>query len=330
MKNKLNHLFQDKKTWFYLLKVLIGGVVATLLAVLLKLNNQSSAGIVAILTILPTKRETIKTALERSLAFLFSLGIAYLAFLGGYNIYFYLLFLTIYLILCVVMKWYASLVMNAVLVSHFINNPMTAFSVLNETYIFLIGVIIGILLNLFLTPRRAEERERIKSSDDEIKRILFRVSERVLNPSLEDFDGHCLDILSSKLEKAKEIEAENAKNSFRKDNERKAYLQMRETQYHVLTELVYHAMKINTTFHTTSTVSGFIKKVSEEYSQDNDVKSLLEELELLQKKMDETSLPQNREEFEQRARLFVLLEDLEDFLKIKRNYMTKKKKFQLS
>lgn len=325
MKNKLLSLIHEKKTWFYLLKVLIAGIAATLIAVFSGLSSASSAGIVGILTILPTRRETVKTALERSLAFLLALSIAYLCFLPGYSIYYYLLFLTLYLTVCVLMAWYASLVMNAVLISHFINNPMTAASVLNETGIFLIGVVIGILLNLTLIPRKAEERQRVKDMDDEIQHILSRISGRLRQPGIEDFDGHCLDILSAKLEKAKELEAENEKNSFRKDTRRKEYLRMRESQYHVLTELVYHAQKINTDVDTVIQVSDFVLLVSEEYHEDNDVQDLLSRLADLHKQMDETALPLSWEEFEQRARLFVLLEDLEDFLNIKRKYMLRTK-----
>ena len=58
-----------------------------------------------------------------------------------------------------------------------------------------------------------------------------------------------------------------------------------------------------------------------EYHKDNDVKALLEELSLIHEKMKTVPLPQARAEFEDRANLFILMERLEEFLLIKRDFM---------
>ena len=68
-------------------------------------------------------------------------------------------------------------------------------------------------------------------------------------------------------------------------------------------------------------VSDFLEKVSVEYHKDNDVQTLLNELSEIREKMKTVPLPAVRDEFEDRANLFTLLERLQEFLKLKRNFM---------
>ena len=63
-----------------------------------------------------------------------------------------------------------------------------------------------------------------------------------------------------------------------------------------------------------------MNKIANEYNLKNDCEQLLLEFYELDKKMKETPLPIERMEFEDRARLFVLLRRIEEFLIIKREF----------
>ena len=95
---------------------------------------------------------------------------------------------------------------------------------------------------------------------------------------------------------------------------------MRENQTKVLQEMYKCVRQISTIPHTAPLVADFLEKVSREYHKDNDVRDLLEELASLRSKMKSLPLPLLRTEFEDRANLFILLERLEEFLMIKRNF----------
>ena len=81
------------------------------------------------------------------------------------------------------------------------------------------------------------------------------------------------------------------------------------------------AQALGTIPATATLLSDFLEKVSNEYHKDNDVKALLEELSLIHEKMKTVPLPQARAEFEDRANLFILMERLEEFLLIKRDFV---------
>jgi uncharacterized membrane protein YgaE (UPF0421/DUF939 family) len=54
--------------------------------------------------------------------------------------------------------------------------------------------------------------------------------------------------------------------------------------------------------------------------EDNDCVELIDKLNLLRKDYEKMDLPKNRNEFENRALLFQFLNDLEDFLVIKKEF----------
>lgn len=80
---------------------------------------------------------------------------------------------------------------------------------------------------------------------------------------------------------------------------------------------------LETTPITAKTVSDLFLEISENYHRNNTASELLEHFYKIQKDMKEKPLPTNRKEFEDRARLFILLNYIEEFLKIKRDFMGK-------
>ncbi len=102
-------------------KIIAAAIVATILAQLLHLDYGMSAGIVAILSVSPTKKETIRTARDRFIAFLLALVIASVSFLLlGVSMAGFFLFLAIYIVICQWKHWNNSMAMNSVLISHFL------------------------------------------------------------------------------------------------------------------------------------------------------------------------------------------------------------------
>ena len=74
---RLEIILQKKKVIFLnTLKISLAAILAIVTAKLVKLDFAVSAGIVAILSVQPTKKETLKTALDRLLAFLIALVIS--------------------------------------------------------------------------------------------------------------------------------------------------------------------------------------------------------------------------------------------------------------
>ena len=105
---------------------------------------------------------------------------------------------------------------------------------------------------------------------------------------------------------------------FPQDDSDIRYIEMRDKQAEILSEIYRNVSELKTTPDTAKIISDFLVKIAQEYDRENDVSDLLEECESINEGFKERSLPQTREEFEDRARLFVVMRSIEDFLEIKK------------
>ena len=291
------------------IKITLAAVLAILCAQALKLDFAVSAGIVAILSVQPTKKETLRTALARLLAFAVALviSITLLNFLG-FTVPVFFLYLLLFILVCQWRKWISAMAMDSVLISHFL--------------LFLLGVGFGILVNLLLHKKTDYIEELKNKTDEQIKLALHRMALRIQNPALADYDGSCFSSLNKSLFTAKKQAEENYNNQFsKKDTFDTLYLEMREKQTKILYEMYKAARNLKAIPPTARLLSDFLEKVSNEYHKDNDVKALLDELALIHDKMKAHPLPQTRTEFEDRANLFILMERLKEFLQIKHDFI---------
>lgn len=316
-----------KKYLSDVLTVIAASAAAILLAVLLGAENYISAGIIAILTIQPTKRETLKTAVIRLVAFICALLIAAVTFnLIGYNVYGFIAYLVLYIALCVKFKWISAMAVNSVLISHFISFGNMGLPALgNEALIFFLGVGMGILVNLRITGQKRKVEDLKNKADEQIRNILRRMAERIKDKHVEGYDGACLReldcIIDDGIRAAKNEHANTLLDDSTYDIE---YIKMRDKQYEVLLQMYNKVRRLDTAPDTAEHVALFLEKTANEYSRDNDVKDLLASLDMLNEYMKSQPLPEDRTEFEDRALLYALLIDLRDFLEIKREFAVKK------
>lgn len=306
------------------IKITLAAVLAILCAQALQLDFAVSAGIVAILSVQPTKKETLRTALARLLAFAVALviSITLLNFLG-FTVPVFFLYLLLFILVCQWRKWISAMAMDSVLISHFLSFGKTGLpEIKNEVLLFLLGVGFGILVNLLLHKKTDYIEELKNKTDEQIKLALHRMALRIQNPALADYDGSCFSSLNKSLFTAKKQAEENYNNQFsKKDTFDTLYLEMREKQTKILYEMYKAARNLQAIPPTAGLLSDFLEKVSNEYHKDNDVKALLEELALIHNKMKSLPLPQARSEFEDRANLFILMERLKEFLQIKHDFI---------
>ena len=160
-------------------KITAGAILAILFASCLNLKYSATAGIITILSIQNTKKETIQTALARGEAFCCALLVSFLCYnFFGYTTAAFGIYLLIFTTLCLAMKWSSAIAMDSVLITHFLaektmNIPMIA----NEISLFLIGAGIGVLLNLSLRPKENAWKDKMAEADESIRSIIKRMAE---------------------------------------------------------------------------------------------------------------------------------------------------------
>lgn len=297
------------------IKMIFSAVFSILVAQVLHLDFAISAGIVAILTIQPSKRETFSTAIARFYGFVIAIVISFICFkIFEITTLGFFVYLAIYVFICQKFRWYSAIAMNSVLISHFLSIGVMNFqTIVNECLIFLIGVFFGILVNLHL-HKNTKEMNRLKNLlTKQIQNIIKRMSQRIIDQNLQNYDGKCFIQLNKDFYLAKEIADVNYKNQLKKDDSEIKYLENLGNQIGILYEMYKRVKNIKTQPSTAKIISDFLQKVSEVYPIKNN-ELLLKEFNSLWKEMKNRPLPQTRQEFEDRAELFTLLELIAEFL----------------
>ncbi len=307
-------------TLFTCIKLICAALLSIGIAELLELEFVASAGVISLLTIMPTKKETLKTAGIRFLAFAVALFIAFGSYsLFGYNIKAFALFLIVFIPVCQLCKWSYALTICSVIVSHFlILGDMSIEHVMNEVLIFTIGVGIGVIANLHLRKDVGYIEQLKAETDAEMKSILAGMAEHILDAENSDYNGELLHQLRKSIRNAKNVADRNYNNQFRTtDIYDIEYIRMRDKQCMVIHEMYKIVRHIDTTPSTAHLISDFLKYMSDTYHKDNDGKLTMEKFKEMDLEMKSRPLPAERKEFEDRAMLFNLMRKIEEFVTLK-------------
>lgn len=307
-----------------LLKIAIGSAFSIFIADSLGLNYGTSAGIITLLTIQDTSKETIAISVKRVFAFLLATALSYAVFhIIGYSAFSYGLFLFLFISCCKPLRLSAAVSTNAVLATHYLLAKEMPLSLIgNESLLLLIGAGIGTLLNLYMPGKVKEIRTTQHILEEDLKAILFRMSEYIRKEDRSDYTGNCFDKLSSDLSDGKKMAFAYMNNTFIQESKYFIeYMNMREQQCTVLKDIYKKIMSIRSIPAQAAQISSFIYDIGISFGESNNAKELLDSLSKLLDQMKDSSLPVTREEFENRAILYSILMDLEYFLLLKKDFV---------
>lgn len=301
-------------------KISIGCAIAIAVSAILGLRYSITAGLIAVLSIQNTKKETASIAIKRLTAFAAAIAISFFDFkFLGYNTYSFTVYLFIFIILCQLFGLQSAIVPVSVLIAHIVTEKQfTSEMIINEFLLLFIGAGTGFLVNIYLHRDLRLIAKQKEELDTEIKSILERMADRVLIPDKSGYDGKCFERIDTLLRAAKKTASVNANNSFSStDKYDLMYLEMREEQCAILYEMYKDIREINATPEQVHVISDFLRKISFEYYEENDVNALYDEVNNIISKMKHQKMPETRSEFENRALLFSLLIKIREFLSIK-------------
>lgn len=331
-------------------KVAAACACAVWTAEVIGLEYAVTAGIIAILSIGGTKKETLTTARNRGLAFLCAIGISAVCFhVFGYRIWAFGIYVLCFVTLCLLEGWPEAMAMDSVLISHFLlQESMSIHWLCNEALLFLIGTGFGFLANFFLHPHSRAFEQCADLVDEQMVDILSHLSTRIgavqsvdrehMNPDhthrgsriqrgeLKKYDAGCFARLDDALQKAQICAMKNWNNSLKTSEFYEMdYVAMRQKQRMVLEEIYKSMIMLKTHPVQAEAVGAFMGEVAAVYDRKNPVGDLWEQLKTVFADMEAEPLPESREEFEDRAVLFYILKQLQEFLNLKREFAKKYK-----
>lgn len=310
-----------------LIKYVTGSVAAVLLAVALQLQFAYAAGIITLLTIQDTKKETVKIAVKRMIIFMIMTALSVLIFpLAGFHVWAFGIVLVPYLFCCMALDMKEAIAPIAVLCTHYISaQSCSAGMIGNELLILVIGAGIGVLCNLFMPDGRERLVRYQRTVDDKMVHILQRMALYIELEDKSDYTGNCFEELDGMLADLKKEALYYMNNHLiGEDDYYYEYMQMRTKQCNILKRIYADIVRLTATQEQGKKLAEFIRKTAVEFTEKNDTQGLLSELEQLHGYYERQELPATRQEFENRSMLYHILEDMKIFLEIKKEFIAVK------
>jgi len=321
MENRLN-----KRILIHALKIAIGSSVAMLIAQALQLQNATSAGTIALLTIVTTKWETLRLSAARLITFAVAVLLAILTFSNSYSqweIY------GIYLLLLVIIsEWMGcknTISVNAVIGAHFlVSRDFSKEYIVNEFLLVLIGTVVAFVTTMFSRNKRRRKKlvVSIEQVENELQMILKELASYLMKREMKEDVWRDIKELEAKLKRLVVDASEYEGNTFHSHTGYYMdYFEMRLEQCNVLHDLHYELQKIRSHSTQAEMIADYMIYLVDYVVETNSPMEQIEKLEHMVDEMKEQPLPVTRDEFETRAVLYHILTELEAFLIHKRRFV---------
>ena len=312
----------SKTDAFKVIKLSFGSSLAIFIAWLLKLEYSTVAGVITLLTVKNTKKETLKGTLGKIYGFIICTIFSYLCFnIIGYHLYSFSIYIFIIITLCFIFNIQDVIAMCVVIASHyFLQGEVSLHWFLNEAGLFIIGAGIGVLINLYIPSNKYKIYETQKKMQEEVSAVLIDIADIIVNPQVESKYNKDLNTLNTLINNSISAAYENMNNHLLSDT--KFFLDHMEiikSQRDILENLYSYVSQLNTTPPQAHIISAFIHKIGYTSFEKESVNLLLDELSRLMSTMKNQPLPVDRVEFENRAILFLCLTELKKFLINRKN-----------
>lgn len=302
----------------------ISATVALVIANLFDVQYATVAAVIAILSIQDTKKKALIVGRNRVVACIIAIFLSIGIFkILGQNPITFGIFLLIFIPITSKFNIAEGMVPAVVLSTHLlIAGELNSYWIINELLITFIGVGIASIANLFMPSLRSEFNEDKEYIEKSYKIILYKMANSLVSYTVDIDEGIIMNELENRLteavNRAYKIASNNLLNT---DSYYIDYMNMRKIQFDIIKKLRSHFEKFYMSFEQTFMISKFTKNVASQIKDSNDCLDLLEELEVLKEDFKQMALPKTREEFENRAQLLQFLNDMEDLLRIKRNFI---------
>ncbi len=313
----------NKEAFIKYLKLLCGSILAILLAQILNLQFAYSAGIITLLTIQDTKRATLTIALKRVVIFsIMTIIAAAVFFIMGYTLPAFGIIMIPYLFVCMKLDMKEAIAPIAVLCTHYISaESCSAGMILNEFLILGIGAGIGILLNLFIPDNKIVMRQKLQLIEDKMREILSRMAIGIELHRDGDGPEGCFDEIDAMLKDLKrEAKVYSNNHLMSSDDYYYEYVMMRMEQCRYLKQIYQDISSLSMVPEQSKKVADYFREIAAEFHETNNAEKLLEDLDLLYDYFRSDRLPESREEFENRALLFHIIESMRNLVVLKKQF----------
>lgn len=310
------------KIGYRTIKTAIGAPIAISIAQLLGLTNFVSAGILTILCIQPSRKKSALSAWHRFAACVLATFFSFVFFeTFGYNPLVVGLMLLFFIPATVLINVSPGITTSSVIILNLYSAEYMSYTFLFDQFlVILVGVGVGLLLNLYMPSLDKKLKEKQKQLEENFQTILHEIALYIKNKN-QDWDGKELTSSEEILEEALElVDLDKENHLLREQHPYYDYFTMREEQLEILRQMLPLVSRMPDKDVISEEIAGFFRNLSVAVHPGNTAIVYLDELKKLRKQFNQEKLPTTQKEFETKANLFRLLHEIEDYLIIKQKF----------
>lgn len=306
------------------IKTAAATVISIGIANYLDLKYALTAGVIAIISIQGTRRDTYKIALERIAATTIGLLISSLLFeVFGANYIVLGAFVLIFMPICVRLNLLQGFLVNVVLATHLISEQGTSLALFfNEFGILLIGLGTALAFNIYMPDTNRELRKLSKEMGRTIQNILQEMGNSLRCNCVSINEKNLINILKEQGNRARDLAIIDFNNAiFSNSSESLDYFKMRYVQYKILKRMRLHFSRLYQVSEQSLRIADLIDQICYTTFDNNEITKVLEAIYECKEYFRNSELPKDRDEFENRAILYGFLNDLEEFASVVRDFL---------
>ncbi|MBM6820000.1 aromatic acid exporter family protein [Clostridium saudiense] len=301
----------------------ISATIALLIGNALGLQYATVGAVIAILSIQDTRKKALIISYKRIVACSMGILLSVILYsLLGNGALIFGLFLIILIPLTSRLKAQEGMVPAVVLSTHFlVANNITIALIFNEVLLMIIGIGVAAIANIFMPSLEDKFKYDREWIEEHYRIIISKMSKSLITHTVDIDEQKIINEVEKRLYESKETAYKIVNNHFFKSSSYYTdYINMRINQFDTIKRMRLHFQRFNIPVEQMNVMSDFTLCVAENIREMNDCKSLLMDLDILRNEFKKMELPKTREEFESRAQLLQFLNDMEEFLLIKRNF----------
>jgi uncharacterized membrane protein YgaE (UPF0421/DUF939 family) len=310
------------KIGYRTVKTALGTTIAVLFAQYLQLDNYISAGILTILCIRVTKKQSLKSSWDRLVACLIAIIFSFIFFEGIiYHPIIIGLMLLFFIPTTVIVKVTEGIITSTVIIFHLYNSGNITIKVIgNELLIIIIGIGVALIMNLYMPSVDRKLKNYLVQIEDNLAGI-FREIELYLLDSERNWDGKEITKTEELIDRAKTIAFREVENRLLRNKDTYYnYFKMREKQFEIVERIIPLVISIQISIEQSKMVADFIHLLHQNIHPGNTANKFLDQLYEMRQSFEKMELPKTREEFEARAALLHFVKEMEQYLIIKSQF----------
>ncbi|WP_300408895.1 aromatic acid exporter family protein [Lagierella sp.] len=299
------------------IKTALAAFFAIFIAENLGLQFSASAGIIAILSVLETRTQTLKGGVKRLISAILAILIGSLCFyIFGFKNWVFALYLLIFVPISFFFKVEIGLGPSSVLVTHLLAIKKVDQSIiLNEIGLILIGTLLAFLTNIYAPNKIKKLEEKICEIDEKIIYIL----NRFIIALTKEFDIKTEENLFVDLDKAIEEasilanrEMENL--NFDEGVDITLNINIMKEQSRILKNIYEDLSQIPPEFTKGTELAEILKTNSTQITEEATVKEMRRKMEFMKNYTEILPAPQTREEFKIRSAVYQTMKSIDEFM----------------